>query len=44
MAILSEIRGLTVAQRKVVVASFLGWTLDAPRFILCREVYHEPSH
>jgi len=34
MGILSEIRALTASQRKVVAASFLGWTLDAFDFFI----------
>lgn len=34
MAVLSEIRALTESQRKVVTASFLGWTLDAFDFFI----------
>lgn len=34
MAILDDIRGLTPSQRKVIVASYLGWTLDAFDFFI----------
>ncbi|MCK0195916.1 MFS transporter [Ancylobacter sp. 6x-1] len=34
MAILSELRELTAPQRKVIVASYLGWTLDAFDFFI----------
>jgi MFS transporter, SHS family, lactate transporter len=34
MRTLSELAGLTGAQRKVVAASFLGWPLDACDFFI----------
>lgn len=34
MTALSELRALTAPQRKVVIASFLGWTLDAFDFFI----------
>ena len=33
MSILSELRSLTQKQRSAVVASYLGWTLDAFDFL-----------
>ena len=44
MQFLSILRELDSAQRKVVLASFLGWTLDAFDYFLLVFVIPEVAH
>src|ERR1700748_83297 len=44
MALLSGLRGWAAAQKKVVTASYLGWTLDAFDFFLLVFVLKDVTH